>query len=95
MEGPTAGRLSKPSAGARRVWQETTEAERRIRGTNLCSLLRNRGDATLHPARTEEYSQASADSCRLLQHQLGDEEDVGSREATRTGEPHGRARIRR
>jgi transposase len=58
-------------------------------------LLRNRWDATLHPSWTKEHSQASADSSRLLQHQLGDEEDVGSREATRTGEPDGRTRFRR
>ena len=43
-----------------------------------------------HPARTEEYSQASADLRRRIQHQPGDASDVECWEAKSTEEPGGR-----
>jgi hypothetical protein len=89
--------LSKSPAGARRVWQAFAETARRVRGKKLCSLLRNRRNATLHLAQTRQYSETPADSRRCVQYQPGAAQDVGCRHAARADKPrskHGFAPLR-
>ena len=70
-------RLSKSSTGTARLWQELAETTGRTGRANLRSLLRDWGNATLHLARTGEYSQTPVDSCRRIQQQPGSPQDVG------------------
>src|SRR5664279_456046 len=64
--GATRG-LPEPAAGARRLRQELTEAARRVGGTQLRALLRDRRDEAHAPARTPKHSEAAVGSCRRLQ----------------------------
>src|SRR5664280_3348654 len=82
-----AGGRGQPEQSNGRLRQTIAAKTRRVRRTQLCPLLRDGWNATLHLARTREYSEAVADPRRRIQPQFGTAEYVGSGHAPRAEKP--------